>query len=55
MKLDINPRENGACPLCIYNDRCPIKDKLSESVEDIIFNDPLNIVIYSCPKFEEIS
>ena len=24
-------------------------------MEDIIFNDPLNIVIYSCPKFEEIS
>jgi hypothetical protein len=55
MRIEINPRGNGACPLCVSNGNCRIQRKLSENVEP--FNAPdddeLEVVVYSCPYFKE--
>ncbi|MBN2510406.1 MAG: hypothetical protein JXB03_09020 [Spirochaetales bacterium] len=53
MKLEINPRENGACPLCKNNGRCPLQDRFRESMKDIDDKQEMEIVIYSCPRFKE--
>ncbi|MBN2874591.1 MAG: hypothetical protein JXM71_05810 [Spirochaetales bacterium] len=55
MKLVINPRGNGACPLCVLNGSCRIQRKLSENVNpvDSPNEDELEIVVYSCPFFKE--
>jgi len=56
MRIDINPRGNGACPLCAVNGKCRIQDTLTKHLA--IFakeNDPMDLVIYSCPQFEEKS
>jgi hypothetical protein len=55
MKVDINPRGNGACPLCVNASNCRIKDNLSNSVVDISNDDgaAIEVVIYSCPLFKE--
>jgi hypothetical protein len=55
MRLDMNPRGNGACPLCRLLPRCPLRKALAESLEE--FRDPeetgMEIVIYTCPMFKE--
>ena len=54
MRIDINPRGNGACPLCEINGRCRIQDTLKKDLA--VFSDkddPMELVVYSCPKFEE--
>jgi hypothetical protein len=55
MRLDINPRGNGACPLCRRDADCRLKKLLGESL--LAQPDPqdagLEIVIYSCPAFAE--
>lgn len=58
MNLDINPRGNGACPLCAANGACRIQRRLRESIDECPgCSDPdsgdLEIVIYSCPGFKE--
>jgi hypothetical protein len=54
MKIEINSRGNGACPLCGSNDSCRIQDTLTKSMalfSDV--NDPMELVVYSCPQFQE--
>ncbi|MFZ4617976.1 MAG: hypothetical protein ACOYM2_17485 [Rectinemataceae bacterium] len=55
MKLEINPRGNGACPLCIRIDDCSIREILKGSVSGI--SDPedqgMEIALYTCPSFVE--
>ena len=53
MEININPRTNGACPICVYNEKCGIKNALKESVKNMGNKDSLEIVIYTCPKFRE--
>lgn len=53
MKLNINTRENGACPICVFHNKCRIQNALSTSVEEIHKGHELEVVIYSCPRFKE--
>jgi hypothetical protein len=54
MDVVINPRGNGACPLCEQNDACRIQGILFQAME--VFSaqdDPMEVVVYSCPQFQE--
>lgn len=56
MQVDFNPRGNGACPLCVSNGACRIQKALSNSVDsfqDREESSPMEIVVYSCPRFKE--
>lgn len=56
MHVDVNPRGNGACPLCVYNGSCRIKKALVASVITIPEagdTSPMELVVYSCPHFKE--
>jgi len=55
MRIDINPRGNGACPLCASHGNCRIQRRLSDNVDTINSpgDDELEIVVYSCPYFKE--
>jgi hypothetical protein len=54
MQIEINSRGNGACPLCSSNGNCRVQDTLITAM--ITFsseNDPMELVVYSCPQFQE--
>ncbi|MDR2730881.1 MAG: hypothetical protein LBB81_08290 [Treponema sp.] len=54
MQIEINTRGNGACPICESSGNCQIQDTLTQTLE--LFtgeNDLMELVIYSCPQFEE--
>ncbi|MEI6877144.1 MAG: hypothetical protein WCL50_18680 [Spirochaetota bacterium] len=55
MKLEINPRGNGACPLCSRISDCAIRNLLTSSIAN--YPDPvgsgLEIALYACPSFIE--
>lgn len=59
MKVDLNPRGNGACPFCAAYGDCGILRRLSEDIREIdpppevSDDDILEMVIYSCPYFRE--
>jgi hypothetical protein len=54
MRIEINSRGNGACPLCAVNGNCRIQDMLKESLEVYSGEENLmELVIYSCPDFLE--
>jgi hypothetical protein len=53
MKLEINPRGNGACPLCAAASDCRIWRLLASSVETAESESEMEIVIYACPYFSE--
>ncbi len=59
MKLNINNRGNGACPLCQFADNCVLHQKLRIAVDtaEKAFkgnpDDEMQLVIYSCPYFKE--
>lgn len=55
MRLDINPRGNGACPLCKRDSSCRLKRLLSASLEGEADDEGggMEVVIYNCPMFEE--
>jgi hypothetical protein len=53
MKLEINPRGNGACPLCASASDCRIRRLLASSVEEAESESEMEIVIYTCPYFSE--
>jgi hypothetical protein len=54
MRVEINPRGNGACPLCEKNGTCRIQKTLNESVTPFPDRDtPMELVVYSCPHFKE--
>lgn len=51
----INPRGNGACPICMRTDDCRIKKAIAASISDFTEDEAMEmeIVIYSCPQFRE--
>jgi hypothetical protein len=55
MKLEINPRGNGACPLCSADAACRLKRRLAAALADSPESEEggMEIVIYSCPSFRE--
>ena len=53
MKLDINTRGNGACPLCSSSGNCRIHRLLSAGVEKANAESAMELVVYSCPYFSE--
>jgi len=53
MKIQINPRGNGACPLCRFHEKCLIQDSIEKHTAGTYREGELALVIYSCPKFEE--
>jgi hypothetical protein len=54
MQIAINSRNNGACPLCTSNENCRIQDTLAEAISGFSSEeDPMELVIYSCPHFQE--
>jgi len=54
MKVEINSRGNGACPLCISAGKCRVQDTLAQSIGDFSMSgNPMELVVYSCPLFQE--
>ncbi|HTX72626.1 MAG TPA: hypothetical protein VMC79_07345 [Rectinemataceae bacterium] len=55
MKLEINTRGNGACPLCASNGACKLQNLLSASIVSVngAAESGMEIVVYSCPHFTE--
>ena len=54
MLIEINSRGNGACPLCGSNRNCRIQDTLISVATDFsTVDNPMELVIYSCPQFQE--
>jgi hypothetical protein len=54
MQVEINPRRNGACPLCNSNGNCRIQDALQNTMMAFYeIEDPMELVVYSCPQFRE--
>ena len=53
MKLDINTRGNGACPLCSVNGNCRLHKLLASGIGDAGADSEMEIVVYTCPYFSE--
>ena len=54
MQIEINSRGNGACPVCNSSGNCRIQDMLTNSMAAFSqSNDPMELVVYSCPLFQE--
>ncbi len=53
MEVQINPRGNGACPLCYYNGRCSLQKKITAALEDVKKKEEFELVVYTCPQFKE--
>jgi hypothetical protein len=53
MRLEINPRGNGACPICSLSDDCRIQNLLASGVEQALEPAEMELVIYACPYFSE--
>jgi hypothetical protein len=54
MQVEINSRGNGACPLCNSNGNCRVQDSLTKEMGAFSDkNDPMELVVYSCPQFQE--
>jgi len=54
MKIELNSRGNGACPLCESSGNCQVQETLKETLETFSSeNNPMELVIYSCPHFKE--
>ena len=52
MKIEINPRGNGACPLCRNNGVCRFKSAIAKSLSSFEGLE-MEIVIYQCQHFAE--
>jgi len=54
MQVELNKLGNGACPICSFSDKCHVQEKLRETLNEFSSEDnPMELVIYSCPYFEE--
>ena len=54
MKVEINARGNGACPICKSSGNCRVQDVLTQSMAAFSqSNNPMELVVYSCPQFME--
>jgi hypothetical protein len=52
MKIEINPRGNGACPLCKNSGVCRFKSAIAKSLSSFEGLE-MEIVIYQCQHFAE--
>ncbi|MDR0512374.1 MAG: hypothetical protein LBG93_04645 [Treponema sp.] len=56
MTVEINSHGNGACPLCSSSGKCRVQDRLVQTVGEFSESDnPMELVVYSCPLFQENS
>ncbi|HUW39529.1 MAG TPA: hypothetical protein VMV90_00860 [Rectinemataceae bacterium] len=55
MTLEINPRGNGACPLCAADGDCRLQKLLGQSIAGVPDGEEpgMEIVVYSCSYFKE--
>jgi hypothetical protein len=54
MKIELNARGNGACPICSFTGECHVRETLRETLDKFSSEeDPMELVIYSCPFFVE--
>jgi hypothetical protein len=54
MDVEFNVRGNGACPICTFTDNCTFQEMIKKTLKTYSGEDnPLEMVIYSCPKFRE--
>ena len=54
MLVELNVRGNGACPICSFTGNCHVQEALRETLEEFsVEEDPMELVIYSCPLFVE--
>lgn len=55
MKMDINPRGNGACTICLLTHDCRVRRLLIANADSLEggADEAMEIVIYSCPYFRE--
>jgi hypothetical protein len=55
VKVEINNRENGACPLCVRNGNCVLHKTIRRALGDYDgkSNNEMELVIYTCPRFKE--
>jgi len=54
MQVELNSRGNGACPICSFSDNCHVQETLRETLDEFSSEDnPMELVIYSCPYFVE--
>jgi len=54
MQVVLNIRGNGACPFCSFTGNCQIQETLEENLNAFSSeDDPMELVIYSCPNFNE--
>lgn len=54
-EISFSTQDTGACPYCLYNERCHIQDGMIEFLEEEVDDtrdDEMEIVIYRCPEFE---
>jgi hypothetical protein len=53
-EVKLNPRGNGACPICGQNGTCRVQSVLLTAMKELSTeDDPIELVIYSCPHFQE--
>jgi hypothetical protein len=54
MKIEINSHGNGACPLCESHGNCRVQDAVKKAMDEFSSeSDPIELVVYSCPQFQE--
>jgi len=54
MLVELNVRGNGACPFCSSAENCHVQETLIETLDTFSSEDnPMELVIYSCPYFIE--
>jgi hypothetical protein len=53
MQVELNARGNGACPFCKYTGNCQVQETLRKTLETLGTDSTMELVIYSCPVFEE--
>lgn len=55
MDIKINIRDNGACPLCKFHEKCTIQELIRNSMDKKIMKkkEYMELVIYRCPQFVE--
>jgi len=54
MYVELNARGNGACPICASSGKCHVQETLVKAMSAFSTKDnPMELVIYSCPQFDE--
>jgi hypothetical protein len=54
MKLEINPRGNGACPLCASDGHCRVQENMRAGLALMNGADSeMEVVVYECSYFKE--